>query len=107
MVLFDKVINLFYNQAAVVNEDKQSLEQEVELLQKKCGSSFKVHGFANYKEFFFAVHMARLNHHPITVAFLKDIDDVGAMILKRSEPNMQTYTYSNTQELAKHLPVQR
>ena len=107
MVLLDKFSNLFYDQAAVVNEDEQALQKEVQLLQKKYGSWFKVRGFADYKEFFLAVHLARLNHCPITVAFLKKSDAAGALILKKADPTIQTYTYSNTKELATHLPVLR
>jgi hypothetical protein len=107
MVLFDKFIDLFYDHAAVVNEDEQALQEEVQLLRKKYGSWFKVRGFADYKEFFLAVHMARLNHCPITVAFLKNTDPAGVLILKKSDPTIQTYTYSTTQELATHLPTLR
>lgn len=109
MSFFDKLIKIFYrrNRVAVVNEDDQALQQEVELLKTYYGMGVKVMGYSDYKKFFLAVHMADAKKSPINVAFLRDTAPIGELILKKSNPALKTYTYHSTADITNCVSVLR
>ncbi len=102
MVLFDKFIDMFCDHTAVVNEDPEALKQDVEILQKKYGPWFKVRGFADFKQFFLALHLAKKT--PFSMAFIRDSDpSAGEAIIKKVNPDIKTLKYSDTQQLSMML----
>lgn len=101
------MLSFFYGHAAVLNQDKIALKKEVEIVQKKYGLWFKVKGFSDYKQLFYALHLAKAQNCPYEVAFIRDEDQVVSLILKKSDPEVKTYKYSDTQNLADILPVVR
>lgn len=107
MVLFDKVLDYFCSHAAVVNDDVKALEKEVEIVRLKYGRWFVVKGFTEYSQLFYALHMAKAKRHPYTVAFLRENEPVGELIIHKSDPEVKTYKYSDTQNLLRMLPTLR
>ena len=108
MVLFDKFMDLFCDHAAIINDDPQALQKEVDLLKKTYGPWFRIRGFTNYRQLFLALKIAKAKRRPFSVAFIRDTEpEAGEIVLKRSEPTIKTFKYSDTQELATHLPVLR
>ena len=107
MVLFDKFLDYFCSHAAVVNEDKYALEKEVEIVKKKYGLWFRVRGFTEYKQLFYALHIAKAKRNPYSVAFLRENESVCERIIQKSDPEVKTYKYSDTQNLLKMLPSLR
>lgn len=104
MVLFNTLWDMFCSHAAVVNEDRVSLEKEVNIVKQKFGRWFKVRGFTSYKELFFALHLARAKHRPYTVAFLCENDrEIGEIVLKRVDPLIRTHKYTDTHQLETYL----
>ncbi len=101
MVLFDKFFDIFCKHAAVVNDDPAELEKEVEIVQKKCGPWCRVRGFTSFQQLFLALHVAKAKNHPYYVAFVKENEEeAGTLILKKSDPNIKTVCYSDTQTLS-------
>lgn len=99
MVLFDKFMDLFCDHAAVVNEDPEALKKEVELLQKIYGPWFRIRGFADFKQFFVALHLAK--RHPFSIAFIRDTEpSAGEAVIKKINPAIKTFKYSDTQQLS-------
>jgi hypothetical protein len=104
MVLIDKFLDIFRSHAAVVNGDETALQEEVEIVKQKYGRWFRVRGFTDYHQFFYALHLAKAKKNPFTIAFLrKDEPEEGELILKQTAPRIRTYKYSDTQELASRL----
>lgn len=108
MRLLDKIVNWFRSNAAIINGDEVALQKEVEILQKKYGSWIKIWGFRDYEKFFLALHLAKAKKNPFTMAFIRGGDfPAGEAILKKEEPTIKIYRYSDTQSLIFNLPVLR
>ena len=102
MVLLDKFMDLFYDKAAVVNDDPEALQKEVEMLQKKFGPWCRVLGFSGFKDFFLALHIEKAKRcKDFSKAFIRTTEPPeGELILKKVNPSIKTYKYSDTQQLS-------
>lgn len=108
MVLLDKLFDIFCDHAAVVNDDPDTLKQDVEVVQKKYGPWTRVKGFTDFNQLFLALRMANAKKNPYSVAFIKDNEpEAGSRILKKTTPNIKTVKYSDTQNLATMVPTIR
>lgn len=108
MVLLDKIMNWFQSNAAIVNDDEVALRKEVEILQKWYDPWIKIWGFRDYKKLFIALHLAKAKKNPFTVAFIRDNEPpAGELILKKEQPSIKIYKYSDTQRLILSLPTLR
>lgn len=108
MVLIDKIMGWFRGNAAIVNDDEDALQKEVEILQKQYGPWIKVWGFRDYRKLFLALHLAKAKKKPFTIAFIRDSEPpAGEIILKKEEPAIKIYKYSDTQRLILNLPTLR
>jgi len=102
MILLDRFIDLFCDKAAVVNDDPTALQKEVKMLKKRFGPWYQICGFKNFKDFFLALHMARVKHcKDFSCAFIRNTEPPeGELILKKINPDIKTYKYSDTQQLS-------
>lgn len=101
-------MDYFCNHAAVVNKDQFALEKEVEMLQKTYGPWCRIRGFANYHQLFLALHLAKAKKRPFSMAFIRESEPVeGELVLKRADPSIKMYKYSDTQNLATMLMTSR
>lgn len=108
MVLFDALFDMFFDHAAVINDDETALKKEVKIVKRKYGKWFKVKGFTHYKDLFLALRVAQAKRNPYTVAFIRENEKSALdMILKNSDPNIKTYKYFDTQDLNSILPKSR
>lgn len=108
MVLFDALFDILFNHAAVINEDEVALKKEVEIVKRKYGSWCKVKGFTHYKDLFLALRMAQAKKNPYTIAFIREEEKSALdLLLQRTDPNIKTYKYSDTQNLSLMLPKLR
>lgn len=108
MVLLDKLTDYFCDHAAVLNEDEHALQTEVKMVQEKYGRRFRVKGFTDYNQLFLALHVAKAKRRPFSLAFFKGSGvNTAELVVKKSEPSIQTYKYKDTQNLKTILPALR
>lgn len=108
MVLLDNVLDIFCDHAAVVNEDPDSLQKEVEIVRKECGPWVRVRGFTDFKELFLALHVARVKKRPFSLAFIRETtEEAGSLVLKKTDPFLKTIKYSDSQILVTMIPSHR
>ena len=108
MVLVDKLLDRFCSHAAVVNDDTEALEKEVEIVGKRSGFWCRVMGFSDFKQLFLALHIAKAKNRKFQVAYVKENSPLeGQIILKRVAPDIKIVKYSDTQHLPLFLAAHR
>lgn len=100
----EKFLELFsFEKAAIVNEDDAALAEEVDIVQRNF-PNLTVKGFTNFEQFFFDVHLSKHKKCPYKMAFLKNVDTcAGELVLKKSSPSIQTFKYSDSDDLSNCL----
>lgn len=108
MAFFDRMMDLFCDHAAVVNDDPAALEKEVEIVKREFGPWVRVKGFTSFRQFFLALHVASAKKCPFSIAFIQDEEEeAGELVLKKSDPTIKTIKYSDSRNLTMMLPAAR
>lgn len=108
MFIIDKVLDYFCDHAAILNANKNDLQMEIKILRQKYGFGLRVKGFTDYRQFFNEIHVAIARHHPYSMVFIREKESIPiSLILKRTDPLIKTYNYSDTKNFENILPALR
>jgi hypothetical protein len=108
MAIWNRIFDFFCDHAAIVNQNKSDLKREVQVVQSRCGPWTRVHGYADYRQLFLDLHIAKAKRHPFILACIQKNEPAAEeIIVKRQELAVWTYKYSDAASLAAMLPAMR